>query len=122
MSVEARDFDVERTANGQPQPTFVVGGERFTVRRFVGAEVLGNFGRRDVRHYGDTLDAYDEFVKACVEEGEAEKWDKVRTEADPPLSVGSIEQIVFWVMEQAAGRPTEAPSSSRRGRAAQAAT
>lgn len=117
-----RDFDVERTANGQAQVTFKVGGEEFTVRRYVNAEVLAQFGKRSITNFGDTLEAYDAFVKACVEESDAEKWDKVRAEADPPLTVNAVEQVLWHIMDIATGRPTEASSSSRRGRAAPAAT
>lgn len=120
--MEARDFDVERTANGQPQPTFVVGGETFTVRQFVPAEVLAEFGRREVKNFGDTLDAYDKLVKACIEESDGKKWDKVRKSAEPPLTLGTVEQVLWWLVDAASGRPTEASSSLRRGRAAQAAT
>jgi len=120
--VAARDFDVERTANGQPQTTFKVGGEEFTVRRFVNADVLADFGKRSIANFGETMDAYDAFVKACVEEGDAEKWDKIRKEADPPLTVNAVEQVLWFIMDAATGRPTEASSSSRRGRAAPAAT
>ena len=117
-----RDFDVERTANGQAQTTFTVGGHKFTVRRFVNADVLAQFGKRNITNFGDTMDAYDAFVKACVEEADAEQWDKVRAEADPPLTVGAVEQVLWFIMDAATGRPTEASSSSRRGRAAPAAT
>lgn len=117
-----KDFDVERSANGKPAETFVVGGERFTIRQFVSAEVLADFGRREVKNFGDTMEAYDQFVKQCIEPGDAEKWDKVRKEADPPLTVGAVEQILWWVMDLVTGRPTEASSSSGRGRGARAAT
>jgi hypothetical protein len=122
MAEVTKDFDVERTANGAPQQTFTLGGEKFTVRRFVPAEVLAEFGRREVKNFGDTLDAYDKLVKACLEDSDGEKWDKVRREADPPLTLGAVEQVLWWLVDAASGRPTEASSSSRRGRAAQAAT
>lgn len=117
-----KDFDAERNLNGTPPETFTLGGEKFTVRQVVSANVLAVFGRRQVVHFGETLDAYDEFVKSCLVPEDAEKWDKVRREADPPLTVGAIEKVLWWLMDVAAGRPTEASSSSRRGRAAQAAT
>jgi len=120
-----KDFDVERlaNANGNGKPiTFTVGGKKFTVREFVSAEVMGNFGRRQVANFGDTLEAYDAFIKGCILEKEGAAWDKVRVEADPPISVGAIEQILWWLMDVASGRPTEASSSSRRGRVAQTAT
>lgn len=121
---EERDFDVERVArkNGSKPSTFTVGGVKFTIREFVSAEVLGEFGRRQVTNFGDTLDAYDKLVKSCIIEADAEKWDKVRQEAEPPLEVGAIESIMWWLMDVTAGRPTEASSSSRRGRAAPTAT
>lgn len=117
-----KNFDEERAVNGKKPVTFSLGGETFTIRPYVSAEVLGAFGRRQVANFGDTLDAYDEFVKGCILEADAAKWDKVRAEADPPLTIGAIEQVLWWVMDQASDRPTEASSSSRRGRAAQAAT
>jgi hypothetical protein len=117
-----KDFDQERAVNGAKPTTFSVGGQKFTVRPYVSADVLGEFGRRQVSHFGDTLDAYDKLVKECIAEDEAAKWDKVRHESDPPLTIGAIEQIVFWLIDSVSGRPTEAPSSSRRGRAVPAAT
>lgn len=117
-----KDFDVERTVNGAKPKRFSVGGQKFQVRPYVSAEVLGEFGRREVANFDDTLQAYDKLVKECLEPDNGKAWDKVRQEADPPLTIGAIEQIVFWLIEQVSGRPTEAPSSSRRGRAAQTAT
>lgn len=117
-----KDFDAERSVNGKEPVTFKVGGETFTVRPHVPADVLAEFGRRQVANFGDTMDAYDAFMKSCIVEQDGEKWDKVRREADPPLTVGDVEQVLWWVLDQATGRPTEASSSSRRGRAAQTAT
>jgi hypothetical protein len=122
--VEAtKNFDEERVhANGAKAVTFELGGEKFTIREYVSAEVLAVFGRRQVANFGDTMEAYDEFVKECVVPGDAEKWDKVRAEADPPLTVGAVERVLWWIMDQVTDRPTEASSSSRRGRAAPVAT
>jgi hypothetical protein len=122
--VDSKNFDTERALeqNGRKPVTFVVGGETFTLRDWVSAEVLADFGRRDVAHFGDTMEAYDAFMKACILEGDAKKWDKVRKDADPPLTVGFVEKVLWWVMDQVSDRPTAASSSSRRGRAAQAAT
>jgi hypothetical protein len=117
-----KNFDEERVANGKKPTTFSIGGETFTIRQYVSAEVLATFGRRQVANFGDTMDAYDEFLKECILESEAKKWDKVRAEADPPLTVGAVERLLWWVMDQVTDRPTEASSSSRRGRAAQVAT
>ena len=117
-----KDFDVDRAVNGKKPETFSIGGERFTVRPYVSAQVLADFGRREVANFGDTVEAYDTFVKECVVEGDAAKWEKVRAEADPPISVGAIEQVVWWLMDKVSGRPTEASSSSRRGRTAPAGT
>jgi hypothetical protein len=117
-----KDFDAERTVNGKTPERFSVGGQQFTVRQYVSAEVLGEFGRREVANFDDTLQAYDRLLKECLVPEDGEKWDKVRREADPPLTIGAIESIVFWTIDKVSGRPTEASSSSRRGRAAQAAT
>ncbi len=116
----SKNFDAERVAqsNGKKPATFVVGGETFTIREWVSAEVLADFGRREVAHFGDTMDAYDTFIKQCLVEADTEKWDKVRKTADPPLTVGQVETIIWWAMDEVADRPTEASSSSRRGRGA----
>lgn len=118
-----KNFDEERVStNGKKPVTFSLGGETFTIRQYVSADVLATFGRRQVANFGDTMEAYDEFLKACILEADGPKWDKVRREADPPITVGAVERVLWWVMDQVTDRPTEASSSSRRGRAAQAAT
>lgn len=117
-----KDFDVERLKNGKDPETFTIGGEKFTLRDYVPAESLALFSRTEVNGFADTLKVYDEFVKAVVIEKDYPKWEKVRQEADPPLTLWAVEQVVFWAMGVAAGRPTEASSSSRRGRTAPAAT
>jgi hypothetical protein len=119
-----KDFDVERVAEheGKKPKTFSVGGEKFTIREYVSADVLAEFGKREVTHFGDTTDAYDTFIKQCIVESDAKKWDKVRHEADPPLTIGAIEKILWWLVDQVTDRPTEASSSSRRGRGVPAAT
>lgn len=122
MTEVMKDFDAERTVNGKKPERFSVGGQRFTLRQYVSAEVLGEFGRRQVKNFDDTLQAYDKLLKECLVPEDGENWDKVRQGADPPLTIGAIESIVFWTIDMVSGRPTEASSSSRRGRAAQAAT
>ena len=123
-----KDFDAERVAGQKKPTTFSIGGEKFTVREFVSADVLADFGRREVANFADATEAYDNLVKECVVAGDGAKWDKVRSykpekESDPPpLTVGQIESIIWWLVDVVADRPTEASSSSRRGRGAPAAT
>lgn len=118
-----KDFDAERTSTNGAKPTvFTLGGKQFTIRQFVSAEVLGEFSRREVGGYADLLDSYDEFVKACIEPGQGEQWDKIRKEADPPITVGAVEEVVDWIMGEVSARPTAASSSSRPGRGARQGT
>jgi hypothetical protein len=119
-----KDFDVERVAEygKKKAATFSLGGEKFTLKTAVSAEVLAEFGRREVAHYGDALEAYDKFIVACLDNGDGAKWDKVRKEANPPLTVGQVESVLWWIMDEVADRPTAASSPSRPGRGARQAT
>lgn len=118
-----KDFDAERVVtNGRGPSTFTVGGKRFTLREFVSAEVLAEFSRREVDGYAGLLESYDEFVKACVEPEQGKQWDVIRKEANPPLTLGSVEAVVDWVMGEVSARPTVASSSSRPGRGARQGT
>lgn len=119
-----RDFDAERTAtNGSaPKPkTFTLGGYKFTLRPRVRPEVM-RLSSGEAMTIADTVTAYDTFVKQVIIPEDAEMWDKVRAEAEPEITLHEIEELSGWLLEQAAGRPTDAPSSRGRGRSRPAAT
>ena len=126
-----KDFDAERVDAAQKQgpTTFVAGGETFTVRQFVPPEVLAYFDEWTAADAKTTIHGYDEFIVGMIEE-EA-KWRKVRAikprtdgkkQTIPPLSQNDIESIAFWLLGEAAGRPSRPPSPSSPGSGARAAT
>lgn len=118
-----KDFDAERSTNGEaPKPkTFTMGGYKFTLRARVRPEVM-KLSSGEAMTIADTVVAYDTFIKQILVEGDAEMWDKVRAEAEPEITLHDIEELSGWLLEQAAGRPTDAPSSRGRGRSRPAAT
>lgn len=120
-----RDFDQERQARVRRRTlTFKVGGETFRIKPFVTPEDMDSFKgtEEDAAAAKGPMEVYDGYVKRMVVEEDVAKWDKVRKEADPPLNLQDVEDVVFFLVEAAAGRPTERPSSSGRGPAASGAT
>lgn len=112
-----RDFDQERQASVNRRVlTFKAGGETFHVKPFVRPEDMDSFrALPDGTEDRTGVMVYDNYIKNMVIEEDAPKWDKVRLEADPPLSLADVETICYWLIEVATGRPTERPSSSGRG-------
>ncbi len=113
-----RDFDLEREqGKNRRQLTFKAGGETFRVKAFVSPEQMDSFKEGDEPDEPDSTGAkvYDRYIKNMLESEDVANWDKVRKEADPPLSLADIETICYWLIEVATGRPTERLSSSGRG-------
>ncbi len=48
--------------------------------------------------------------------GQQEKWDALRAREDNPVTIGQMNGILTWLMEEQTGRPTEQPSPSAPGR------
>lgn len=114
----AKDFDAERQARSRRrQLEFTAGGETFHVKPFVSPEQMDAFRvlPDGAESAATGVQVYDHYIKNMVVEEDAPLWDKVRKEADPPLSLADIEEIAHWLIEVATGRPTERPSSSGRG-------
>lgn len=120
----SRDFDAERQARTRRRTlTFTVGGETFRMKPFVTPEDMDSFRQPEgAEKPKDPMEVYDSYVKRMVLEEDAPKWDIVRKEADPPLNLQDVEDVVFFLVEAAAGRPTERPSSSGRGPSASTGT
>lgn len=112
----SRDFDQERQASiAKRDLEFTAGGETFHVVPFVSPETLDAFQPTNRKDDKSIIDVYDEWITGMVVDEDKPKWAKVRKEAVPPIELHTIETIVFWLVEQATGRPTERPSSSRSG-------
>ncbi len=125
-----KDFDAERVSAAQEQKptTFKAGGETFTVRQFVRPEMLSYFDEWTAADAKTTIEGFDNYIMEMIEPGDLKRWKKVRAVKTaqpgkpPPLSQNDLESIAFWLLGEAAGRPTTPPSRSQRGSGAQAAT
>lgn len=64
----------------------------------------------------DAIRVYDQTILAFMEPGQDEKWQKVRNaDAENPLSVQDLSDLIQWLFEEVSGRPTEQPSGSSNG-------
>lgn len=116
-----KNFDTERNERASLERKFQMGGETFTYRAGVRPEdILSWFQMRS----GETADelsqanqvaVYDDTILAFLDPGQAEKWARVRAEAEPPISLGDIADLIDWLFEEQAGRPTSQPSDSTNG-------
>lgn len=113
-----RDFDAEREDRfGNQDRKFKIAGELFEIRPSVKPEVI--FDIIDVPREGnprDTVDLADETIKAgLLDEEMRSRWDRIRDEADPPISGQEIAEISQWCIEVWGARPTVAPPASQPG-------
>ena len=46
---------------------------------------------------------------------EQEKWKKLRLDEEKPVTIGQMNAVLTWLMEEQTGRPTEPPSPSAPG-------
>ena len=112
----ARNFDQERAeAREQRDLEFTVGGQTLHIVPFVHPEQLDAFQPTNRGDNKTVLNVYDEWVVSMLVDEDKPKWAEIRANADPPLELHTIETIVFWLVEQATGRPTARPSSLRSG-------
>ena len=57
-----------------------------------------------------------------LEDDGHERWKKLRAREESPVTIGQINAVLTWLMEEQTGRPTEAPSPSASGRGKTAAS
>ena len=118
-----KDFETERLeAAKQRGVSFKVAGQEFHVRKFVPPEMLTHFDDWTAADAKTTIEGFDKFIVGMIEPAEEKAWRKVRKEANPPLNMSDIESIAFWLLGEAAGRPTTPPSPSPPGSGVGAAT
>ena len=55
-------------------------------------------------------------VGSPIASEEHEKWAELRAREDKPVTIGQMNAILTWLMEEQTGRPTEPPSPSVPGR------
>ena len=113
-----KDFN-ELLANDRQ---FKVQDQTFTWRD-VRPEVLSSF---ETNVNGDdpnaVWDLMDRQILLFLPEGEQERWKELRAREDSPVTIGQMNGILTWLMEEQTGRPTEPPSPSAPGRGKTAAS
>ena len=119
-----KNFDQEqaKAAEARGAITFEAGGKTFHVRAAVPPEMLTYFDEWTAADTKQTIDGFDGFIIDMIEPDEEKQWRDVRKKAKPPLNLDTIENIAFWLLGEAAGRPSTPPSASSPGNGVGAAT
>jgi hypothetical protein len=95
---------------------FKVQDETFTWRD-VRPEVLTEF---EVNTNGDdpnaVWDLMDRQILLFLDEEQHGRWKELRAREKEPVTIGQINAVLTWLMEEQTGRPTEQPSPSAPGR------
>jgi len=112
-----KDFDEARKARLERDRSFIIGGETLTYRPAVAPEALLHYNSAltgdATLSEQDWIDLYDEAIIALLEEGQANKWKKVRNpNVENPLNASDINELLQWLLEEQSGRPTGQPSDS----------
>lgn len=116
-----KNFDEVRLERAALERSFQIGGETFSYRSSVLPEDLLPYFKMRTKEPGEPLTQeqqiaiYDDTVILYLADGEDKKWRKVRKEADPPISLSDIVDLIDWLFEEQASRPTGAPSDSSTG-------
>ena len=101
---------------------FRVQDQTFTWRD-VRPEVLSSF---EIDTNGNDPNAVwelmDRQILLFLPEDEHERWTELRARDKEPVTIGQINAVLTWLMEEQTGRPTEPPSPSAPGRGKTAAS
>lgn len=120
-----KDFDVTRTPASLDERTFQLGGETFTRRTGVRPEALVGFDELKAdTPPGEVLKIVDGLILSLIAPDEAEAWKALRAREEDPVTLGDMNAVASWLVEQEADRPTKqsAPSSRSRGRSGTSST
>lgn len=116
-----KNFDEARAEREVRDRSFQIGGESFTYRPAVAPEGILRWSQMTGGEMPDlteveAIEIFDETVNAFLEPGQAEKWSRVRDpQAKHPLNLSDLRDLVSWLFEEQAGRPTTQPSDSSGG-------
>jgi hypothetical protein len=78
------------------------------------AEMIAMGVRNDLSNT-QFLARLDETVLALIDPDQADRWKRVREQADPPITLRAIREVVDYCMEVQSGRPPTQVSSSSNG-------
>lgn len=114
-----KDFDTRRKERAERDRGFTLGGESFVMKAGVRPEVLAAYEAIDVAATPEAkLAQMDGMVLDFLEteDGAAEeRWRKVRSIEENPVTLQDIQDVIEWMIEAQTGRPTGQPSASTDG-------
>lgn len=110
------DFDIVRSERENVERVFKIGGEEFTFKPYMSADLAAAYfdsGTIEESGTSDILKAADALILSVLENGGPERWAKVRAVDAPwPLSVSDVQDVAAYLVRVTSGRPTVSPSSS----------
>ena len=111
------DFDVDRAAREGYDRSFKIGGETFNRRASVRPETTAQWESLSPgMAQPKVLKVIDETVLGLIEPGEKgeahARWKALRERDDDPLNLRDLLDLVPWLIQEQAARPTEPPSNS----------
>lgn len=119
-----KDFDAERheRAANTDGRTFKIGGETLVARGAVSPDVwIDYFDKRRenaaVMSNRDYTEFLDDHIRSVLDPESVHLWERVRKDADPPISLGDIDQVVDFLWELQSSRPTGRAAASSNGSA-----
>lgn len=114
-----KNFDEARSARKNADRSFQISGETFVMRSGVRPEVLVPYETMSTdMAAGDALQVIDDLVLTLIEkDDDAEaRYLAIRTNDDDPVTLADLQDLVKWMVETQADRPTSPPSHSPTGR------
>lgn len=109
-----RNFDEERAA--VPVATFELGGHTFRVRREVRPEAIQAYeAMTPDATTGESMQVMDDLVMTCLAPEDHAAWREVRANDEDPVGVGTLGQVIQFLIESVVARPTPSASSSSDG-------
>lgn len=115
-----KNFDEARNERASLERTFQIGGETFHYRPGVRPEEILPWFQMRAEEGGELtqeqqLGVYDDTVLAYLVPGQEKAWKKVRETAEPPVTILDMAELIDWLFEEQAARPTGQPSDSSSG-------
>lgn len=116
-----KDFDLDRNIRSALDRTFKIGGQKFTRRASVRPEATLEW--EGIRFMDPSSSPAEEFlgildrtIIGLIEPGTNGKdhgrWAKLRAREDDPITTQDMLELIPWLIEEMAGRPTMPPSNS----------
>lgn len=114
-----KNFDEQRRKRLEQDRGFTIGGETFIRRPSVRPEAVSPWeavASNPAMSNTDILAAIDETIINLIEPGEKgeahKRWHKLREREEDALNLGDMIDVITWLVEEQAQRPTQPSSDS----------